>query len=286
MKRKELKCVFERNLEGLLETVQDTKGDNKYSIITLCNRSFEPLARNWNWYLNRLNLNNYLTITTNRDTFKSLNYSEIKTFFLNVEGAFSDKSENFGTKNFSDLTFLKPLLTRYLIHEDMTFLFSDVDTIWLKNPAPHFDDVSDIQMQTDNPDYFTVEEILLNAKKEYGLVNTGFFLISPTRQSKIFLDKWINGMVSNPHLDDQSVFNSILSEENITPYSDIRLKKTIEPLNIKLLDPLLFPNGSIYFKKNKGYSQYNASPAVMHVNWARGLEGKINLLKKFNLLRT
>lgn len=61
------------------------------------------------------------------------------------------------------------------------------------------------------------------------------------------------------------------------------LKKLSNEIEIKKdSNPLIFPNGSIYFKKNLTFKKFKTNPIIIHVNCINGVEAKIDVLKKFN----
>ncbi|XP_060593180.1 uncharacterized protein LOC132747701 [Ruditapes philippinarum] len=182
-------------------------------------------------------------------------YDKIKSFkFSMITVKESNNSEINSTVVFQSRAFMDLTLRRhtYVLNYLLTgrdVIFSDTDTVWLKNPVPYFTGDYDIWMQYDTP------EILC----------PGTMAVKSNNETIDFFRKLTRGLETYAYSDQ--------------PFLNDRLKKS--KLRIKGLDKNLFPSGKLYFqfltKKQK------AEVVVVHNNWIKGHDRKVDRFKKFNL---
>lgn len=102
-------------------------------------------------------------------------------------------------------------------------------------------------------------------------VNTGFQFVISNRKTVGFYKTVYTLTQTNPELQDQRAYNTILQNSEF---------KHI--LKWKVLDPLLYPNGWIYFVEQLPQKN-NIKPIIIHNNWIRGLSSKIHRFREQHL---
>jgi hypothetical protein len=234
--------------------------NNSYLVIAIGNYGFLKLILNWAEYLKKLKITNYIVFTADKRVYKELSKSNINTYFLETNIKVSKNSQFYKSLGFNKLVYLKLLIVYRLLKLNINILLSDVDTVWLKDPIRYINTKDyDLQIQSDDPDF---------KPKEKSSFNTGLYYAKSNKKTIRFFKKVLNLSLIIPNRTDQEYFISILKRD--------------KKLNFNILDPLIFPNGSLYFKKNSEFKKFNTHPSIIHVNWIDGIENKIQIMKEFN----
>jgi len=156
--------------------------------------------------------------------------------------------------------------------DDLVILYSDIDTVWLKDPFPYIQtklfgsNNNDTDMQH-RPNYDILAAV---DDDEYNNVSpyycTGYLVIAQTPASIAFLSLWEEELISNPQLN-QPVFNTLLRSPKIP---GIRLGD---------LGQTEFPPGRLYFDEwAKGSREVEKrkkmETMVVHNNYIVGHDAK------------
>jgi len=149
------------------------------------------------------------------------------------------------------------------------------------------DDGCDIQIQ------FESRGFDINDLSHERLYNTGFYYAKSNKKTIRFFKNALNSMkeylqknLDNvPNRDDQYFLNRVIRTNKdwvsvSTPGSINTGDKT--KLQLRVLDPLKFPNGHSYFKEGKDFGEFKTKPLVIHANFLSTMNKKIETLKKFN----
>lgn len=156
--------------------------------------------------------------------------------------------------------------------EEMIIVYSDVDTVWLKDPFPYiqmelFGSNNDGNQTQQQPKYD-----ILAAVDDHDYHNfttyycTGYLVIAQTPASIGFLSRWENELQSNPQLN-QPIFNSLLRSTEIP---EIRHGG---------LEEMKFPPGRLYFDEwlkegMESERQNKMETMVVHNNYIIGHDAK------------
>jgi len=163
--------------------------------------------------------------------------------------------------------------------------FSDVDTVWLRDPIPFFRHDVDLEFQSDT---FSVE---------FGIddvPNTGFYWLKSTPQTINLLKDVETLCAQRGHLDDQSnwhdtlrewrnkrrAINIPLSESNVDEYLK-RIGRANERstfLTFRQLHRVEFPSGNAFFFGRHTYEtaqrETKKEVVVAHINYVIGHDKK------------
>ncbi|KAG2205461.1 hypothetical protein INT46_002706 [Mucor plumbeus] len=165
------------------------------------------------------------------------------------------------SNDYRPITHAKSLVVERLLYLDITVWFTDVDIVFL---SPFIRETMLAQMaQRPNTHMIFSQEV------DHRSVNSGFYLMKPSKITKQFMDQIIREQDITETLTQQRVMNNVLKKMFPT---DI----TLSPY--RLLDMLLFPNGNYYFKLNLP-KKLGIKPMIVHANFLIGDKKKIALIK-------
>ena len=218
---------------------------------------------------------------------------------------------SYGTKGFVQLVLQKPLWIRWLIEQGYSVLQCDLDIVWLRDPRPMLQTLRVAPQPTwssfrahpvtelprDAPKLARVgiprsgndphlwpknesapivlPDIVVQSEQVHGL-NSGFFLVRPTRASLLLVSMWLERILvqagnftSSRGVDEQHAFNSAV----------IRLKMASVGhgnFSYGALEDDIFPNGKIWWQYPMWADKRVAF--IVHANWNK-MQKKARLMK-------
>eukprot|EP00584_Thalassiosira_punctigera_P021944 CAMPEP_0172548288 /NCGR_PEP_ID=MMETSP1067-20121228/17618_1 /TAXON_ID=265564 ORGANISM="Thalassiosira punctigera, Strain Tpunct2005C2" /NCGR_SAMPLE_ID=MMETSP1067 /ASSEMBLY_ACC=CAM_ASM_000444 /LENGTH=403 /DNA_ID=CAMNT_0013335489 /DNA_START=73 /DNA_END=1281 /DNA_ORIENTATION=+ len=162
--------------------------------------------------------------------------------------------------------------------EGLVVVYSDVDTVWLKDPFPqiHAELYGTNLNDTQHPNYDILAAV--DDHDYYGVDNvycTGYLVIAQTPASFAFLSYWERELLSSPQLN-QPIFNTLLRSEEL-PY-----------IRHGGLGEIEFPPGRLYFDewvKEGGELERlkKEKTLVVHNNYIIGHDAKIQRFQEHGL---
>ena len=169
---------------------------------------------------------------------------------------------NYQSEGFNILTSRRPFYLLKLLRKYPRIIYSDIDTIWRKDPRPYF---------KGNHDYWTQLDGFLDGRPYFHgyipFMCTGFMAFRATPLTMNLLKKWYNEIkTDSQNKQDQSVFQSLAFK-----YS----------ANFGALPIKFFPSGRTYFEAMS--DEIRNEVVILHNNFINGKELKIKRFKKFNL---
>ena len=132
-------------------------------------------------------------------------------------------------------------------------------------------------------------------------MNGGFFLIRSSRNTVQLLKDMAVWLQQHPADHDQEALRVILKQrhseaqlrfvrdDGMSFPQQTMLAETDERLSLRYLDPLLAPNGGLFFLRGRdawleeSAKRHILSPIVVHVNWIIGHARKLAMLKRYGL---
>ncbi|XP_038071760.1 UDP-D-xylose:L-fucose alpha-1,3-D-xylosyltransferase-like isoform X2 [Patiria miniata] len=153
-----------------------------------------------------------------------------------------------------------------LLERGLEVLFTDSDTFWFRDPFPYFEGNYDMFIRGSRPHNQTrrINEIEFCA---------GFIYLKPTIATVQFVRTWVKVMEDYKKwgllYPDQTVMNNLLKDD-----------KPVH-MNIKMLDPDLFPWGAAFF--NPSWQKQNHPTVVMHAASIRGHPLKLQKFKELDM---
>lgn len=164
--------------------------------------------------------------------------------------------------DYRPITHAKTLIVERLLYMNIIVWFSDVDIVFLN---PHILDAMLVQM-SDRPN----THMLFSQEVEHRTVNSGFYMMKPSRITKQFIAKIIEEQDKpNNQLTQQKIMNRVLKA---------MFPRDYEKSPYRLLDLLLYPNGKYYFRMNVP-KRLGFKPMIVHANYLIGGEKMASLAK-------
>ena len=184
-------------------------------IITFANQEFINLAINWTNHLKLLKLDNYVVYSLDDKTFDTLDSLNINT--ERVSGWNPKKGNPKWGERF--LLFSKEL-------EKGSFIHSDLDAIWLKDPSKFIDEKYDIIGSTGTFPHSIYKKIGF-------VICMGWVFFNDTKATKKLFSK----ITKKPFIHDQKKFNKILFKNSDITYNNHPEESfKIGDINLKVLN--------------------------------------------------
>lgn len=237
------------------------EGDNK--IVTFLNGPYKELLYNFVCNLEKLGLNRRLHVYLADNSL--VKFLKIKNISHDVirDIIHLNSSSTYSEKNYWYISKQKTRAFEKAAQSYKSFLFSDVDVLFLRNP------MNRLKKNCINPICFQSDSL-----KGNNFVNSGFFYVSNSQKAARFFEK-ASHLLSNSSfekLGDQDILNFLLRKAEF--------KKLYS-----YLDRNEFPNGSnttLWQNEIKILLQKNTNIYVIHNNWIKSKKSKIERLKKIS----
>jgi len=264
-------------------------GNADYLIISLANYDYLPMIKNWIYFIRKLHINNYVVFALDKKLYDELKKLNISTYFLKTDKPLSREVPSYGSVEFKKVTRMKLEITYKLLKEGLSILVSDLDTIWLSNPMEYMglDSDFDIQIQFESRG-FDIDDPFQGR-----LYNTGLYYARSNKKTiRLFknalndMKRYLENSPDNiPNREDQYFFNKVIRTNkdwvSVSTSGSINIRDKTK-LQLRVLDPVRFPNGHSYFKGGKDFRKRKIKPVVIHANFLATINEKIEALKKFN----
>ncbi|MED6147283.1 hypothetical protein PIB30_042752 [Stylosanthes scabra] len=173
---------------------------------------------------------------------------------LETKGTNFTKEAFFMTKDYLNMMWRRIEFLGTVLEMGYSFVFTDTDIMWLRNPFNQFYDDGDFQIACD---YFNGDSNDLN-----NLPNGGFTYVKSNEKTIWFYKFWFNSRKAYPKMHDQDVLNNIKMHPLIY---NIKLK-------IRFLSTTYFGG---FCQASKEFNKV----CTMHANCCVGLGNKVNDLK-------
>ena len=241
-----------------VELAKTFYSSHNWIILMTVNTGYLDFFQNWFWYFRRHQLNvTVIVIAEDNACFEKLNQLYNNTSHsVTIERSGSETTESaadFDSAQFNKLVGQRPTHILKYLQLGYNVLYSDTDSVWLKNPFPHL-----------------VGEFDIWAQLDHVMHCTGFLAIKTNQRTLQFVREWRTYMEKRTTTNDQIGF----------------LEMDKRRLCIQGLNTDFFPAGYQYFavNSNTGYSNDKyADAVVVHNNFIIGHDKKKERFKKFNL---
>jgi len=262
--------------------------DKKYVIAVEVSEGYLEMFNNWLNHLDKMNntLRDYIYATAHDETsclhLESLNVRH-NCYNLKVKSNLM-----YNTPDFNKLTCERPKNMLRHLESGNTVLYTDIDTIWLRNVLEYFQGVkTSLVLQLDLPHgcaHKSCEGITwksCQAEKLYFChkVCTCLIGIRPSRDTRSLMRSWIRGCGSSKHKQDQKVFREVVVGRRFSSIS-----RTFFP-------PQLFLSGGSFFGVGSYVPESTPKEVLtsaywVHNNWIAGEDAKKRRFKDHGLWNT
>jgi hypothetical protein len=172
-------------------------------LLTLVDRGFVPMIVNFFvTSLQPLGITNYLILTMDVETCKSLNEHQINCFqYINMERSRGGAVSKYGSKEFLAKMNIRTHMIIEALSAGFRVLHTDVDMLFFKNP-----------FQDDPCPLSSCDMAIMDDKVA---LNAGFLFVNPTNVSKRVYRSMKEYAVDHPHVNDQLQLNRMEGREEI-----------------------------------------------------------------------
>ena len=248
------------------------RNNSNWTIMITVNDGYFDFFHNWWLYYIKLDISLPVIILAEDDkVFSRLTALDLPNVTVQRSALTSVRSID---HNYETPEYLKMVSNRatYIIdffcsdaHNGGGVIYTDIDTIWLKDPIPYITRFEndkdgsdyDIIMQIDNKNY--------NNYKPYYC--TGFMAIHSNQRTLELMKKWERLLLDSSQLN-QPIFNKLVHESSNAKHSG--------------LSESLFSSGKVYFETMKS-NEERENVVVVHNNFVIGHDIKKKRFKDHNL---
>ena len=247
--------------------------------ISVFNYGAIEIATNHLKSLQNQGIDNYMAYVTDEESLVELQEKGYHVTLFPIEesaksaqSVLSKEKENFGSKSFDDITYIRYLVLTKLLKEGKTVWYMDVDTVVLS-------DIRELVLKEQEKQTF---DMML--QNDINMACSGCMLCFPTPITIHMLENVHT--YRNAGFNDQILLNKILC--NFVEKNQCR---------IGYFQNHLFPNGLLYFhalhtqpeylelqRRFRKYRDVEKGPvAFVHANWMVGIDTKIAAFKEHGL---
>lgn len=227
--------------------VPDMSPSEEWTVLVTVSSGFQDMFDNWWHYLSLLKLP--LPVIVVAEDNATYNRYKNNINFAVVNGltqSHDEKAFDYNTKQYKALVSNRPTYILAVLARGLNVIYSDVDTIWLKDPRSFLNGHYDMWGSTDRPLYYC----------------TGFLAFKPSPLSEDLLQKW-KASLEIPDIN-QVKFNSLIRKSAIR-HRYLPLKE--------------FPHGLMYFNNRS----MRSNVVVVHNNYIVGHDNKVQRFKSVGL---
>ncbi|GAA0141785.1 hypothetical protein LIER_02844 [Lithospermum erythrorhizon] len=244
----------------LERTLNGAAMDNKTVILTTLNEAWASPNSIVDLFLESFRigeqtrpfLKNLVLIALDEKAFSRCLLIHPHCFLLTSEGTDFSKEAYFMTPAYLKMMWRRIDFLRSILEMGYSFVFTDADIMWFRNPFPHFHIDADFQIACDRFSG-TSDDVRLN------IPNGGFNFVRSNNRTIEFYKFWYNSRETYPGLHDQDVLNQIKNSPFIR---DIGMK-------MRFLDTSYFGG---FCEPSKDLNQV----CTMHANCCLGLHSKLH----------
>ncbi|KAJ7975341.1 Glycosyltransferase [Quillaja saponaria] len=175
-------------------------------------------------------------------------------YYLKTKGDNFSSEAFFMSSDYLHMMWRRIQFLGYILELGYSFVFTDTDIVWLRDPFQHFYKNADFQIACD---YFNG-----NSYDVKNMPNGGFNYVKSNNRTIRFYKFWFDSRKSYPKQHDQDVLNKI---KNHSFFSEIKLR-------MRFLDTAYFGG---FCQASRDFNKV----CTMHANCCVGLENKVDDLK-------
>ncbi|XP_043720855.1 uncharacterized protein At4g15970-like [Telopea speciosissima] len=201
-------------------------------------------------------LNHIVIVAVDHKAFNRCKSIHPHCYYLVTPGVDFADEKRFMSEDYLKLIWRRIDFLRTVLELGYNFAFTDADVMWLRDPFPHFHFTAETEI-TIACDYYKGNPTDKNNK-----ANGGFIFVKSNLKSIGFYKYWYKSRVWYPNSHDQSVFEMIKNDKNVTTTG----------LQIRYLDTNCFGG---FCQPSKDMNKV----CTMHANCCVGIENKVHDLR-------
>ncbi|KAK1261765.1 hypothetical protein QJS04_geneDACA008693 [Acorus gramineus] len=209
---------------------QASRGYNKTLIITVLNKAYTEKNGMLDLFLRSFRLgkgtkpllDHLLLAAVDQTAYERCKLLGLHCYKLVTDGVDFSGEEFYMTGNFVTMMWRRTQFLGEVLQRGYSFIFTDTDVMWLRNPFLKLNQSSEIDIQ------FSCDGFNGRPEDESNPLNTGFFFVRSNNKSIALFDKWYDARNNSGGMKEQDVLlqmikNGTLRERGIrTRYLDTR----------------------------------------------------------------
>ncbi|GMN41091.1 hypothetical protein TIFTF001_010319 [Ficus carica] len=251
--------------EDVLETaLSKAATDNKTLIIAVVNKAYVEgdnqkqmldlfLEGFWVGEGTRGLINHLLLVAVDQESFERCKFLRLQCFKLETDGVDFVGEKVYMSEDFINMMWRRTLFLGEVLKRGYSFIFTDTDVLWLRNPFHRLsnDQSIDFQISTDNFNG--------NPRSQANPINTGFYMVRSNNKTISLFEAWYARKDQSQGMKEQDVLQKMLSKDGV-----------FEELNVtvRFLDTLCF---SGFCQDSKDFR----AVASVHANCCRTISAKV-----------
>ncbi|KAL5726874.1 hypothetical protein ACHQM5_000122 [Ranunculus cassubicifolius] len=214
---------FRLEQEELVNILKNASNPNKTVILTTLNEAWADPGSVMDLFLESFRigentshlLHNLVIIAMDEKAFKRCKSIHPHCFSLTTPGINFSSEKRFMTPDYLKLMWRRIDFLHRVLKLGYSFVFTDADIMWFRDPFPYFDSQDEFQIACDH----------YNGKpRDKGnSANGGFNYVRSSKATIEFYEYWYMAREWHPKMHDQSVFE-IIKHEPIVANSGLRIK--------------------------------------------------------------
>ncbi|XP_009398484.3 uncharacterized protein At1g28695 [Musa acuminata AAA Group] len=139
-----------------------------------------------------------LLVAVDELAFNRCKALQLHCYHLDSEGVSFSKEAFYMSGNFIKMMWRRTQFLREVLRRGYSFIFTDMDILWLRNPLTRLNGGEDLQISCDNYNGQPFDATS-------NLINTGFYFISSNSRTIALFNRWYGAMNSSSGMKDQDV---------------------------------------------------------------------------------
>ncbi|KAI9178131.1 hypothetical protein LWI28_023089 [Acer negundo] len=150
-----------------------------------------------------------LLVTVDQTSYDRCRFLRLHCYKLKTDGVDFDGEQLYMSQDFINMMWRRTLFLLDVLKRGYSFIFTDADVMWLRNPFPRLNNLSvnetiDLQISTD--------QFNGNDRSESNNINTGFYMIKSNNRTISLFELWYDRRINSTGLKEQDVLVNMLHE--------------------------------------------------------------------------
>ncbi|KAJ4778939.1 Nucleotide-diphospho-sugar transferase family protein [Rhynchospora pubera] len=204
--------VQESSEDNFASMLQKAATDDKIVILTEVNEAFAAPNSMLDLFLESFHngdniehlLDHLIIVAMDQKAFEKCSSVHRLCYLHEQIGSDLSSEKAYLSKDYLDLVWSKVRLWQFILEQGYSFLFTDVDAMWFRNPFRHISIYADLTLATD--------VFYGNPEDHNNMPNTGLVFAKPTRKNIEVLKYWREARQRFPTTNEQTVYHEIKYE--------------------------------------------------------------------------
>ncbi|KAI3458389.1 hypothetical protein Pfo_015052 [Paulownia fortunei] len=197
-------------------------------------------------------INHLLIVAMDQTSYERCRFLGLHCYKLETEGVDFVGEKLYMSDDFIKMMWRRTLFLGDVLKRGYSFIFTDIDVLWLRNPFPYLTPQPPLDLQ------ISTDKFRGNPWSENHRINTGFYMIRSNNKTVALFDAWSANKDNSTGLKEQDVLTNLMHQG---------LFRKLE-LKVKFLD-------TIYFSGFCQDSRDVRVVATVHANCCRGMVAKL-----------